>query len=105
MTDRADVERRITDWFLQTLSLELPSPDMDLFETGAVDSLAFVELLVLLERDFGVKVALDQMELDHFRSVERIAAFVLNGAAAPLNGRAPSAGAREHSADAGKRAV
>jgi acyl carrier protein len=99
MTDRADVQQRITDWFLQTLSLELPSPDMDLFETGAVDSLAFVELLVLLEREFGVKVSLDQMEIDHFRSVERIATLVLNGAASPLSGRAAPAGVREHPAD------
>jgi acyl carrier protein len=81
-------------------SLELPSPEIDLFETGAVDSLAFVELLVHLERDFGVKVALDQMEIEHFRSVERIATLILNGAAAPLDGRAASAGAREHPADA-----
>lgn len=100
MADRADVQRRITDWFLETFSLELPSPEIDLFETGAVDSLAFVELLAHLERDFGVKVALDQVEIDHFRSVERIATLVLNRAASPLNGRAASAGVREHRADA-----
>jgi acyl carrier protein len=100
MTGRAEVQQRITSWFLQNLSLELPSPETDLFETGVVDSLAFVEILALLERDFGVKVALEQVEIDHFRSVERIATLILSWAGRPHDERAASAGAREHRADA-----
>jgi methoxymalonate biosynthesis acyl carrier protein len=85
MADRADIQRRIAGWFLQSLGLEIPTPETDLFETGVLDSLAFVELLLQLERDFGVKIALDEVEIDHFKSVERIATFLLNGGtAAPL---------------------
>jgi D-alanine--poly(phosphoribitol) ligase subunit 2 len=58
------------------LHLEVPSADVDLFETGVLDSLAFVELLLQLEREFGVSVTLDELEVDNFRSIERIAAFV-----------------------------
>jgi D-alanine--poly(phosphoribitol) ligase subunit 2 len=59
-----------------TLHLEVPSADVDLFETGVLDSLAFVELLLQLEREFGVSVTLDELEVDNFRSIERIAGFV-----------------------------
>ena len=79
MTDRADVQRRIADWFLKSLHLEIPSPETDLFETGVLDSLGFVELMLHLEQAFGVKITLEQVEVDSFRSVERIATFLLNG--------------------------
>ena len=84
MTDRATLHRRIANWFLTSLNLEIPSPETDLFETGVLDSLGFVELVLHLEQEFGVKVTLEQVELDNFRSVERIAAFLNGGGATPL---------------------
>lgn len=80
MLDRHHVERRLAGWFVERLHLEIPSPDTDLLETGVLDSLAFVELMLHLEQDFGVTIALEQLELANFRSLERIAAFLLNGA-------------------------
>jgi acyl carrier protein len=82
MADRATVQRRIADWFLESLNVEIPSPETDLFETGVLDSLAFVELALHLEQEFGVKITLEQVEIDNFRSVERIATFLVNGHAA-----------------------
>jgi acyl carrier protein len=40
--------------------------------------MVFVDLLLHLEREFGVTVALEDIEFDHFRSIERIAEFVAN---------------------------
>jgi len=82
MADRSTVERRIAGWFLRSLNVEIPSPETDLFETGVLDSLAFVELVLHLEQEFGVTVALEHVEIDNFRSVERIATFLLNGSSA-----------------------
>jgi acyl carrier protein len=78
MSDPTTVQR-ITRWFLEGLHLDIPSPETDLFETGVLDSLGFVELMLHLEQEFGVKLTLEEVELDNFRSVERIAAFLLNG--------------------------
>ncbi|PYM98878.1 MAG: methoxymalonate biosynthesis protein [Candidatus Rokuibacteriota bacterium] len=94
--DRAAVQRRIADWFLRSLNVEIPSPETDLFETGVLNSLAFVELVLHVEKEFGVKITLEQVEIDSFRSVERIAAFLLDdGGATPLAESAPTAVARE----------
>src|SRR5260370_6440507 len=87
MTARATVQRRIANWFLASLNLEIPSPETDLFDTGVLDSLAFVELVLHLEQEFGVKITLEEVEIDNFRSVERIAAFLLNGGGATVAGR------------------
>jgi methoxymalonate biosynthesis acyl carrier protein len=77
MADAGAVQERITQWFLAKVNLEIPSADADLFETGAMDSLAFVELLLLLEQEFGVSVSVDELELENFRSIERIAELVV----------------------------
>lgn len=82
MSNRMTVQRWIANWFLENLHLEIPSPETDLFETGVLDSLGFVELVLHLEQEFGVKITLEQVEIDNFRSVERIAAFLLNGGGA-----------------------
>ena len=38
--------------------------------------MTFVDLLVRLETRYGLKVAMDDLEIDHFRSVSKIALFV-----------------------------
>jgi D-alanine--poly(phosphoribitol) ligase subunit 2 len=60
-----------------TLNLDVPSVETDLFETGVLDSLAFVDLLLALEQRFGVTTSLDDLEVDNFRSIARIADFVI----------------------------
>jgi methoxymalonate biosynthesis acyl carrier protein len=67
---------QIAALFSRTLNLDVPSIETDLFETGVLDSLAFVDLVLALERHFGVTTSLDDLETDNFRSIVRIAEFV-----------------------------
>jgi len=76
MPDAAALQRRIARLFLDNLHLEIPSADTDLFDSGVLDSMAFVELLALLEQEFGVEVTLNDVEIDNFRSMVKIAEFV-----------------------------
>lgn len=69
-------EARVARILAEHLHLEVPSADTDLFDSGAVDSLGFVELLFHLEREFGITITLDDLEIDNFRTIPRIAAFV-----------------------------
>jgi len=62
--------------FSATLNIELPADDVDLFEAGILDSLAFVELLLLLEQQFGVTTNVEDLEIENFRTIARIAGFV-----------------------------
>lgn len=70
---------RVQRLFVETLNVEVPSPDTDLIEGGLLDSLALVELLFALEREFAVTIALENLDIDTFRSVRRIAEFVEQG--------------------------
>jgi acyl carrier protein len=70
------VTDRVQRLFVEALNVEVPSPDTDLIEGGLLDSLALVELLFAIEREFDVAIALENLDIDTFRSVRRIGEFV-----------------------------
>lgn len=76
MSDTNGLQERIHGIFRTKLHVEVPSPDVDIIETGLIDSLTFVDLLLHLEQEFGRKISLESMEVDDFRSVRRIAEFL-----------------------------
>jgi len=76
MPDSNKLAHQISALFAEKLHRQVPSLDTDLIDTGLVDSLTFVEFLAQLEQEFGVQVSLQDLELDRFRTVTRIAAFV-----------------------------
>ncbi|HXF95938.1 MAG TPA: phosphopantetheine-binding protein [Gemmatimonadales bacterium] len=77
------MEARVSELIADKLHLEVPSPDTDLFETGLLDSLRFVELLASLEEALGVTVSVEEIELDDFRTTARIAGFIARRGAPP----------------------
>lgn len=82
MAADADVGAKVRTIFADTLNIEVPSDETDLIEAGYIDSLALVELLFALEREFSVSVPLDELEIDDFRNVRSISELV-----AAANGR------------------
>jgi acyl carrier protein len=76
MIDRAYLENAVTGIFRDALNVAPPSVDTDLFAEGALDSLLLVDLLFKLEQTFNIRIPLEQIELDHFRSVASIADFL-----------------------------
>ncbi len=79
MTDPGEVEAleaQIAEVFTERLQVEVPSPDLDLFEGGVVDSLMFVKLLTSLEQRFGFRISFEELEIDDFRTLRHIARFV-----------------------------
>jgi acyl carrier protein len=71
-----DLIDRVRQTFVEALSIQVPSVETDLVETGLLDSLALVELLFAIEQRFGVDLSLGELDIENFRSVERIAAFL-----------------------------
>jgi acyl carrier protein len=77
-----DLSPRVRAIFADTLNIDVPSDETDLIEAGYIDSLALVELLFAIEREFSVSVPLDELEIDDFRNVRSIGELV-----AAANGR------------------
>jgi D-alanine--poly(phosphoribitol) ligase subunit 2 len=68
--------RAVQQLIAARLAVPEPGPDDDLVDSSLIDSLALVELLFELESTFGVELPLEELEIDDFRTPERIAALV-----------------------------
>lgn len=73
MTDLSEVVPAI---FRDELSIEVPGPDVDVIETGLLDSLGLVTLVVELEQRCGVEIPFETLEVDDFRTTRSIVRLV-----------------------------
>lgn len=68
-------ERQIHDFIAKRISDQF-SDDDDIFALGFVNSLFAIELVVFLEKTFGIKIPNEELTLDNFRTVRTMAAVV-----------------------------
>lgn len=76
MEGHPELRERIGGIIRGALSIEVPSHETDLIETGLLDSLALVTLIAELEQSFGIELPLDDFDVNDFRSIDRMARFV-----------------------------
>jgi len=72
------IQTEIAGVLAEKLNVEVPGEDADLFETGILDSQKFVELLLHIEQQFGTHIDVEDLEIENFRNIGRIAALILN---------------------------
>ena len=73
MTDLVELVITI---FREELKIDVPAPDVDVIETGMLDSLGLVTLVVALEQRCNVQIPFETLEVDDFRTVGSIASLV-----------------------------
>lgn len=76
MPDSFASAERIGELVRDTLGVLAPGPDVDLIDTGLIDSLALVTLIAELESEFDIQFPLESFDVEDFRTLERIAAAV-----------------------------
>ena len=74
------IETQLLRLIRERLHVEVVDPESELFETGLVDSLGFVDLLMILSQEYGVEVDVSDLDTDNFRTVRRIADYVVKHA-------------------------
>jgi len=94
MPERVANLERLRALFAAHFHVDVPSDDTDLLETGALDSLQLVDLLLLIEQSFGQRIPIESIDLDHLRSLRRLAQLLAApaAAAARLPAATPPAG-------------
>jgi len=50
--------------------------DEDIFALGFVNSLLAIQLVSFVEKEFGVEIGDDDLDIDNFRSIDKIDALV-----------------------------
>ena len=77
-----DLHRQLETIFSDKLKVAVPSRDTDLLAEGILDSLLFVDLMLTLEQDFGITIVIDELDLEHFQTINKIADFIARQAMA-----------------------
>lgn len=71
-----DVVADLREFFAKVTAGSTPDPDEDYFALGMVNSLLALELVSYVEHQYGVTVEVADLELDNFRTMNRVASFV-----------------------------
>ena len=81
--DPGEVKQFIVGFFSDALQVagidpdELPD-DMDLLQTGVIDSMGILEITIALEERFEVPIDLEELPADQLVAVGPLASFVAN---------------------------
>jgi acyl carrier protein len=82
MGDLEDARRQILAIFDERFDTPIASAEVDLLEGRLVDSVKIVDLVLELEHRFGVSLLFEELEIEDFRTVARLAERVRRTAAA-----------------------
>ena len=73
---RETLQSEVFALFRDKMNRKVADADFDLVESGILDSLAFVELLALLEAELEVTIEFENLKIDDFRTIASISDFV-----------------------------
>ncbi|MEV5336626.1 acyl carrier protein [Streptomyces werraensis] len=78
-----DGRMRITAYLSRFLPVHDLAGDDDIFELGYTGSLFALQLVAFVEREFGITVDGEDLELEHLRTLDALDAFVTRKLSAP----------------------
>jgi acyl carrier protein len=70
------VKAAVRDFINRSINIDTLGDDENLFESGIVNSLFAVQLMTFVERQFGIEIGMDDLEIENFKSIAATAAFV-----------------------------
>ena len=82
-----DITSQITGFLSAALRRQV-EPDDDYFAQGLADSLFALELVTFVESRFALTVEVEDLDLDSFRTANRITEFVRRKTGTPESGEA-----------------
>jgi acyl carrier protein len=78
------VQSRIKEFLSRFFKNHDLKPEEDIFALGFVNSLLAMQLVAFVEKEFGVAVEDDDLDLDNFRSIQAIASLVERKGGVPV---------------------
>jgi len=76
MNTRERIARYIVEEFLPDTPADAIPDDLNLIESGVVDSLGLLKIVAFLEEDLGLSIAPEAMVPEHLSSIEALCALV-----------------------------
>ncbi len=73
-----EIKKRIRDYLSNFFHLNLKDDSTNIFESGGVNSLFFIQLLVFIEKNFNLQLQEGEFDVRSLTSVNAISEFLLN---------------------------
>jgi methoxymalonate biosynthesis acyl carrier protein len=71
------IKETVKRFILSSINFTHLDDDDNLFEAGIVNSLFAVQLMIFIEKNFAIDVRLDDLDIENFKSLNAITAFVM----------------------------
>jgi acyl carrier protein len=82
MTVEPTIVERVRLLVEEVVGVEVPDDDMDLMASGFMDSLTLITMISEIEREFKLELALAELDVADFRSVDTMTRFLTEAAIA-----------------------
>lgn len=69
---------KVRDFLSQFISNAEIGPDENLFASGLINSLFAMQLVLYVEKEFGIQVANEDLDMENFKSLNAIVGFIGN---------------------------
>lgn len=66
----------IRGYIMENVSLPELDDNFDIFDAGIVNSLFAIELMTFLEKEFSIKVTMEDLDMENFKTVNATSNFV-----------------------------
>jgi len=85
--DQTQTQQKIKEFLSRFFKNHDLKPEEDIFALGFVNSLLAMQLVAFVEKEFGIQVGDEDLDLDNFRSIQAISNLVArkSGAGAPAS--------------------
>ena len=80
-TDQTQTQAKIKEFLSRFFKNHDLQPEEDIFALGFVNSLLAMQLVAFVEKEFGIQVGDEDLDLDNFRSIQAISNLVARKAA------------------------
>lgn len=76
--DRNEIIEIIEEYILENVDENDIDYDYDFFDAELVNSLFTIELMTFIERNFNVKILMEELDINNFNTINHIVEFVHN---------------------------
>ena len=74
--EEKEIKENVRSFILSSVNIPNFTDDDNLFESGIVNSLFAVQLMTFIEKTFAIEVAMEDLDIENFKSLSAAAAFV-----------------------------
>ena len=71
-----EIKVKINEYFSRLIQNHKLKDDDDIFELGLVHSMFLIQLILFLEKEFGIEVEEEDFEIENYRTIDSIASFI-----------------------------